>query len=362
MTKFTYGALALAAFSASAQAADTGWSGLDQEINNLSASLAAQDMAKPTGAKVGGYIITSLDFGDGDDLGLADDLLGFTVRNARIQVTGDAGSDYSYKVSFDLAEGTSGLEAELKDAYVDWMITEGITGRMGRYKVPFMNSALISKSKLLFLDRTRVSDLLDFRDEGFMLRGQFEMVGFYLNVMNGSDSTLSELYYNARVTLNLMGEGVGKVEGAYGAGDETNLMLAGAFGDDTGLDNGVHFGVEAVLTAGPFSIAAEFADFDDDVALTGGGPIVGLTTGTAAGTSPYSATASFLFTEMYEVGVRYEDYDDSSETTGYGLVVNRYVQGHDIKWTLQWQHQDQDSPPGASDSADVFSLGLTVGF
>jgi hypothetical protein len=361
MTKFTYGALALAAFTASARAADNGWSGLDQEINNLSASLASQEMAKPTGAKVGGYIISSLDFGDGDDLGLPDDHLGFTLRNVRIQITGDAGSDYSYRVSFDLAEG-SGIEAELKDAYVDWKITDGITGRMGRYKVPFMNSGLISKAKLLFLDRTRNADALDFRDNGFMVRGQFEMVSFYLNVMNGSDAVLSELYYNARVTVNLMGEGVGKVEGAYGAGDETNLMLGAGYGDDSGLDNGGHWAIEAVLTAGPFSVAAELADFDDDANFGGGGPLVGLMTGATGGTTPYSATASFLFTEMYEVGVRYEDYDDSAETTGYGLVVNRYVQGHDIKWTLQWQHQDQDSPPGASDSADLFSLGLTVAF
>ena len=59
MKKFAYGALALAAVGAAGQATDSGWSGLDQEINSLSASLATQNA---TGPKVGGYIITALDY------------------------------------------------------------------------------------------------------------------------------------------------------------------------------------------------------------------------------------------------------------------------------------------------------------
>jgi hypothetical protein len=357
MKKFAYGALALAAVGAAGQAADNGWSGLDQEINSLSASLAAQTA---TGPKVGGYITAVIDYQEDplviDDNGtpsdptddtatIGDDELGVNFRNIRVEVKGDAGNDYSYKVSFDLAGGT----AELKDAYMDWKITDGIKGRLGRYKVPFVRSGLVSDSKLLFLQRTFIGEILGFRDAGAMVSGQFEMVNFYVNAMNGSDGTTKDVFYNGRVTFNLMGDGVGMVEGAYGAGDAMGLQIGAAYGDDTGLDNGAVWAAEASLTSGPFSVAAEIADFDDDWL------------GTSA--TPWDATASFMFTDMYEIGARYEDFDDDANSKGYGLVVNRYVQGHDIKWTLQWYHIDTDAEiSGEGLDTDQFSLGLTVAF
>lgn len=359
MKKFAYGALALAAVGAAGQATDTGWSGLDQEINSLSASLATQNT---TGPKVGGYIITALDYeadppgitgdlnGDGDTVdageGVAfegDDTLGWDFRNIRLQVSGDLGQDYSYKVSFDLADGT----AVLKDAYVDWKITDGIKGRWGQYKIPFVRSGLISKQKLLFLQRTAIGDRLGTRDLGFTVSGQFEMVNFWINAQNGVDGITKDMFYNARVTFDVMGDGVAMLEGAYGAGDAVGLVVGGAIGEDSGLDDGMIWAIEAALTSGPFSVAAEMADFDEDL----------------GDNTPWDATASFMFTDQYEVAFRYEDYDTSENETSYGIGVNRYVAGHDIKWTLQWMHLDTDEESGGIDfDRDQVSLGLTVGF
>ncbi len=351
MNKFAHGALLLAALGSAAGATDTGWSGLDQEINSLSASLAAQNA--PAGPKVGGFIITSLDYVDQDDAGTPEDVLGFSFRAVRVEVRGDAGNDYSYKVSFDLGDDVEdddgdsvGNVASLKDAYVDWKITDGMKGRIGRYKVPFVRSYLVSRQKLLFLERTHIGDAISSlvgRQLGVSVSGQFEMVNFAVNAQNGSDDILKDMFYNVRVTVDVMGDGVGMVEGAYGAGDAMGLQVGGAVGDDSALDNGVVWALEAALTSGPFSVHGEIADFDDQV----------------GDATPWDFTASFMFTDMYELAVRYEDWDDSDETTAIGAAVNRYVQGHDIKWTLQWLHVDVD----ATDStADVFSLGLTVGF
>ena len=55
MNKFVHSAIALTAVSASAFATDNGWVSLDQEINNLNASLSAQNA---TGPKVGGFLRT----------------------------------------------------------------------------------------------------------------------------------------------------------------------------------------------------------------------------------------------------------------------------------------------------------------
>ncbi len=356
MKKFAYGAIALAAVGAAGQATDTGWSGLDQEINSLSASLATQN---PTGPKVGGYIITSLDYeknpptavdlnddGDTADAGEVfegDDVFGWSFRRVRAQVTGDLGHDYSYKLSFDLASGT----AEIRDAYVDWKITDGIKGRWGRYKVPFVRSGLISSQKLLFLERTNIGNRLGFRDLGVSVSGQFEQVNFWVNAQNGTDGVTKDLFYNARVTFDVMGDGVAQIEGAYGAGDALGLTVGGAVGDDSGLDNGVVWALEAALTSGPFSLAAEIADFDSDI----------------GDNTPWDATASFLFTEMYEVAFRYEDLDTSDNDVVYALGVNRYVAGHDIKWTLEYRRLDTDrEEQGVAFDRDQVSLGLTVGF
>jgi hypothetical protein len=363
LAQLAYVALALAAVGAAGRASDLGWSGLDQEIHSLSASLAAQDT---TGPKVSGYIVTALDFqpdppgitgdlnGDGDTTdageGVAfegEDILGWDFRTIRMDVSGDLGHDYSYKVTFDLANGT----AALFDAYVDWKITDGIKGRWGRYKVPFLRSALILEYNLLFLQRTSIGSQFAFRDLGVMVSGQFEMVSFFVNAMNGGitggDGIEKDMFYNARVTVNVMGEGVGLQEGAYGVGDAVGLQLGAAIGDDNGLDNGLVWAVEAALTSGPLAVTAEIADFDEDL----------------GNSTPWDAMVSFLFGEMHEVAVRYEDADDANDTTAYGLAANHYISGHHIKWILQWYHTDTDLSSGGVDfDTDEFSLGLTVRF
>ncbi len=359
MKKLAYVAFALAAVGAAGQASDLGWSGLDQEINSLSANLAAQNT---TGPKVSGWIITALDFeqdppsitgdlnGDGDTTdageGVAsegEDILGWDFRIVRLQVTGDLGHDYSYKVSFELSGGT----ADLRDAYVDWKITDGIKGRWGRYKVPFVRSGLINEYQLLFLQRTNIGSMLSFRDLGIMVSGQFEKVNFFVNAMNGSDGVVKDMFYNARVTIDLMGEAVALQEGAYGAGDAMGLQLGAAIGDDSGIDNGLVWAVEAALTSGPLAVTAEMADFDEDI----------------GDNTPWDAMVSFMFSEMNELAVRYEDLDDSDNTTAYGVSLNRYISGHDIKWILQWYHTDTDLQSGGIDfDTDEFSLGLGVHF
>ncbi len=354
MNSFTFGALATVALCASAQATDTTWSGLDQEINSLSASLATQGAAGP---KVGGYIVTAFDYeadtpvlGDDPNTGVTelayvgDDTAGWDFRFVRVEVKGDLGHDYSYKVSFDLASGS----AEIKDAFVDWKITDGIIGRWGRYKVPFARSALVSDTKLLFLQRTAIADSLNFRDLGASVNGQFEMVRFWINAQNGSDGVVKDMFVNARVTMDIMGEGVALVEGAYGAGDAIGMSIGGAIGDDTGLDNGLRWVIEGAFASGPFSLAAEMADFDVDV----------------GDNTPWDATVSFLFTEQYEVAGRYEDFDDGVDnTTATTFGLNRYVAGHDIKWTLQYRRIDTDTEvAGITFDRDQVAVGLTVAF
>jgi phosphate-selective porin len=367
MKKFAYGAFALTAVGAVGQATETGWSGLDQEISSLSATLAAQNA--PTGPKVTGYLITALDYesdtlevDDANDNGVidsgevaeGDDTLGWNFRNVRIGAAGDLGQDYFFRINFELRDGS----AELRDAYVDWKITDGIKGRWGRYKVPFARTALTPKTKLLFLERTLIGQAFNFRDLGIMVSGQFEMVNFWVNAQNGSDSAIKDMFYNGRVTFDVMGDGVAAVEGSYGAGDPLALSVGLAAGEDSGADDSFVWILEAALTSGPFSVSGEIADFDE-----GSGLYITPFTTTLGDVTPWSITGSFAFTEEYEIAGRFQNVDDEDDTVVYGVSVNRYVSGHDIKWTLQYVRTDTDAEVDAIElDRDQVALGLTVAF
>ena len=135
-------------------------------------------------------------------------------------------------------------------------------------------------------------------------------------------------------------------EGAYSAGEETNLMLGVAFSDDGSLDNGTIITGEAYLATGPFSLSGEVADFDSDFALFGD-------------STPWAATGSFMITEAYEIGLRYQDLDDTENTNLISGVLAWYHDDWNTKWQLQYSTADSDND--ALDS-DVISLGLAVSF
>jgi hypothetical protein len=371
MKKLVYSALALTLVSVPGFAKDNEWSSLDQEINNLSSSLSAQNTAGP---KISGYIRTSFRYATDEDAlfdGPPNDEKesGFKLDQVRIAISGDVGQDYSYKVSFDLGgdPGTSGNLAKLKDAYVTWKMADNVKGTMGQFKKPFLRSALISRMNLLFQERTAIAGLFDFREPGIMFSGNFDTIEWWIAGQNGIDGKNDDYNYTARLVANLMGAGVGKVEGAYGAGDATNLTVGIAFQDDQEMDDGQAIAVEAALTAGPFSVAAEVVDFDkgtSDSWLGKGGSDLHYGSSNSwvsndpADTTPWDATVTYMFTDMYEAAVRYEDSDNSDDMTAWTIGINPYVKGHHIKCTIQLLHTDSDD---RTQELDEWTLGLTVG-
>ena len=354
MNKLVYSALALTLVSAPGIASENEWSSLDQEIESLSSSLSTQNA---TGPKINGWVISSFrhssDIDADPDPANEEDQSGFFLESVRVEISGDAGSDYSYKVSFELSEGV----LTLRDAYATFKIADAVNGRMGNFKQPFLRSALISDNRLLFLDRTILGGLFATRDLGLMFFGSFDTLDWYIAAQNGVDGVADEFLFTGRLAVNLMGSGTGQVEGAYGAGDESNLSVAAAIADDGGIEDGLHWAIEAAFAQGPFSVAGELVDFDDGDGVTGG--FFGAGDGLADST-PWDVTASYMFTDMYELAVRYQDLDDSDDSRVLGAVINRYVQGHDINWLLQYQKFETDA--AGADDVDEFGLGLAVSF
>jgi hypothetical protein len=321
--------VALGALSAPSFA--TEWANLDQEINNLNASLQAQAQ---TGPKLNGWVRSRwTDVSDADQQG-------FKFDSLRIELQGDAGSGYAYKVSFDMSNGT----ALLRDAYATFKLGEVVTGKMGQFKTAFNRDSLTSDAKLLFLDRSNIggNGLWNTRTLGLEFYGQYEKLGWTLSAQNGDDGLADEYKFSARVYADVMGKQA-KNEGAYGAAEGTNLFLAAAWLDDGSFDDGDAVTVEASLTMSGFAAAAQMVDLGADV----------------GDATPWDAYVSYLFMPQWEGAIRYEDRDDADNTTDISLAVNYYVSGHDIKWTVQYDTFDSD------DSAlelDALSLGLAVSF
>lgn len=377
MRKLVYSAVALTLVSVPGFASENEWSSLDQEINNLSSSLSAQNAPGP---KIGGFIRTSFRYSSDEDALFdgppnTESESGFKLDKVRIEITGDAGQDYSYKVSFDFG-GNPGPNngAQLKDAYVTWKVADNVKGTMGLFTKPVLRSSLISDKNLLFTERTALGGFFRPRDTGLMFSGNFETIEWSVAGQNGIDGKNDDYNYAARIAANLMGSGVGKVEGAYGAGQETNLMVGVAWADDKELDNGTVIGADAALTSGPFSISAEAVKFDDGDAANafpakdGDGmhwgssnSFVGIN---PSGNTSWDITASYMFTEQYEGAIRFEEgkSDDvggsDPSVQAISAAVNRYVQGHDIKWTLQWLDTNSDV---SSNEITEWTVGLTVG-
>jgi hypothetical protein len=370
MKLFAYGALAWALCGLPALATDpalvtdNGWTSLDKEIDSLAASLAS---AEPSGPTIGGYLITSFRH-SGDDYftggGGAPDQSGFQLDSVRLDVSGDVSDDYGYKVSFELSssngEGHGASPngaATLRDAYVNWRIAEGVKGRMGRFKEAVVSSGMVSEQYLFFLDRTAIGDAFKVRDLGLMVLGNWDILAVWLSFQDGLDGQADEYKYTVRAQVDVIGKSRSKItEGAYGNGENTTLMFAAAFQDDTFLDDGMVIVAEAALGLGPVWIAAEVADIDEGTAGVFGRTLY---VNDAADTTPWDATATFAITPEWEVGARYEDNDDVDDTMAYRFGVAYYVHGHDIKWQATWGHIDTDNAVGDSDQA---SVGLTLGF
>jgi len=380
MNKLVYSALALTLVSVPGFASENEWSSLDQELNNLSSSLSAPT----TGPKIGGWIISSFRWdkdqtvppnpsGPGLDPITPHYQAGFQLDTVRVEISGDAGNDYGYKISFDFASqaapGASITTATLKDAYATFKIGDQVTGKVGNFKQPFLRSALVADNRLLFLERTGLGRIFAVRQLGIGFNGAFDTVSWWAAYQNGGDAQGYRGVMTGRFAANLMGNGVGGNEGAYGGGDDTNLTVAGSAAYDNSTASGLMLAGSVDVSHGPFSLSGEVVNFDKgtDTGATSSfptgttgstrDPLLGLST--AADTTPWDVTASFMFTEQYEVAARYQDADDPNNTSEWSFVLNSYVQGHDIKWQAEYNHIKTDSAVG---DRDQIGVGLAVSF
>jgi hypothetical protein len=363
MNNFVFTALATTLVGATSFASDTAWPELESELAALNNAPLTQDAGGPY---VNGWLIGALTYNSDSeyDLNTNNDAQGFGVVGARMNVSGSVGSNYGYKIGFDFTDtgeqwiggpGVAG-DAGLTDAYATFEIAEGVSGKMGAFRTPFLRSSLVDRNDTLFLNRSYLGGLNAGRDAGIALNGAFNRVNWQIAVQNGNDGTGEGWAYTGRVDMDVMGTS-SNVEGGYNAAEGTNLNIGLAFSDDTSDDYTIpatpasrdaqRLALDATLTMSGFTLFAEMVDNDTSV----------------GDNSPYSIGAAYLFGENYEAALRWDDYDTNDNDTRYTIGVNRYINGHDAKWQLAYSGGGTDRT-GSNDPQEdsVLTIGLALGF
>ncbi len=319
-------------------AAGSDWTALDREVEALSSSLAPQG----GGVAIGGYL--DLLYTNNSDT----DTSQFGGNNARIGFSAES-SGYGVTIGTQWAGGLGAIT----DAYATSELG-GMNLTAGFFKAPAGASGGRAERDGFFQDRSAIGSNFAGRDSGAMLGGGSGNLNWAVAIQNGDDLAASDDYQTTvHVGFAVMGAG-SSVEGCYGAADGMGLVIGASMVDDDGAADSSTI-VDASLTSGTFSFSAEFADMGGST--TGAGASAGAAS-TATGDSPMAITATYAIGSDWEIGLRHQDLDTAGGDTDLDIVANRYISGHDVKYTIGLSMPDNDADTGS----DTITIGLQIGF
>ena len=286
----------------------------ENEPASLSEFLLQED-----GPSIGGWFEASYD----DDGG------NFAVGRNRIHVGGDY-NDVAYVISIGYEDDSSTFG--LRDAYatVPWGSTHWT---FGQFRAPTTSGHLVDESKQFFMDRTGFGGG-GLRQTGLMGAGNFDSFGWAIALMddevNPADLTDDDEDLHARVSFDVIGAASSSSEGNYDTLGSTHLSIAAAI-DHGGSGDRTY--IEGTMSMGPFWAHVELVDTET--------------------TSPLTLAAAYAINTQWEIGMRTQDGDTAFNPTT-SVAVNRYISGHDCKWTVQF------ADGGQTDKR--LSAGFLVGF
>ena len=354
MKKLVFGACALTLTGGIAAANETDWSQLDQDVQALSASVQGLE---GTGLVIGGRIRAAYENSGDIAVNAMEDLGGFGLYNARLFATGTTANNIGYRFEYDFAGGTSTAggasgSGVLLDAYLDIPVGADISIRAGQFRGFVLNESQIDSGNLFFFDRSVNAAAFAGRTNGLAVAGDFDAFNWGVTVQNGSsgivgDSVGDDLFYAVRGGIALLGEGTQAMEGAFGASEEMEASAGVAYFNNDSFDDGDGFAVEAALASSQFSVQANLLSAPDDIgALAGNADFAERGTGLGAliigdGT-PWSLQGTFMLTQpnsdygAWEIGLRYQDLDDAANTDAIDVGANYYVDGHNMKYIINW--------------------------
>ncbi len=287
------------------------------------------------------------------------DYSAFAVDNARIYLDGNHGPA-AVRLSADFASGS----ATLLDAFARLVVTDGALLHVGQFRTPFLATAQVEANRNLFILPTRNSLFYRVRDEsrqGAMLSIEHGPLHWNVAAQNGFDLTLDDLLISSRLELDLVGEGMGDTEGAYGAPVEPRMTAGVAYSNDEAGDDGMATAADVAFSMARFYAQLEVVDYEADYTAldVAAGHILPTELDAGRGdTTPISLTCSHMLPgDDWEAGVRFEIFDDVLDRELLTLGANYYVSGHDAKLQVNFSTESSNG-----DDADLFGIGLTLSF
>lgn len=278
--------------------------------------------------QLGGLVQVQGESGEKPDSRFSDSNERVFLRRARVNLTGHFVEEFNVRAEIELAgslANSSGLRAQMTDAYVNWNRFDAANVRVGQFKTPFGFEQLYADPQLYTAERSLVSDrLTPGRQIGAQLGGFFglERVNYAVGVFNGNGTNTNfndndRFMTAARVSVlpfsgRLFDQPARWSVGADGFTTRDNNVNA-----FTGRRRGE--GIDTQFSIGPFELWAERlrTNFDPDK---------GAATRSAGA---YGQLAYYVILDKLQLVARRETLD-STATNIFGF--NYYFKQHDVKF------------------------------
>lgn len=331
-----------AALLADGRSAD--WAGLEHEVERLARTLARGEDSGPRPT-----VQFQSVFRAGGGARFADEL-GFEIEQLKFGFVGQVGR-FEYKLRTQNKRGPS----ELSTTYVRTQVAPGARLSVGYEKVALLWSSLVSRSRVLFNERSRQGGIWNGRDFGLRLFGEVGPARGYVAVQNGGDGVGRDLLLSGRLEATLLGQGPLLREGSPGSGAPLQLLLGAGLADEGSLDDGRVVALDAACVAGPVFAQVEWLDYGRD--FTAGSVVAGGARKAAgsAGTRPVDATLAWRWSPRWEAAGRFEWLGDADGTWAVLVGLNRHLSARRLKVQMDALHQESGD---ATRRGDRLTLGI----
>ena len=329
----------------------------------------------------------------------------FRVRRARINLTGDFGENFDFKIEggFEQSNGISSNRTAFSgtDIFINWHKFPEANIKAGQYKAPFGLEELTSDTKLFTIERSLPSDAITpDRQIGVQIWGkpltnlwpqEKDLVTYYAGIFNGNGTDITVNDNNnfmsvARLELlpwqgKMLGQdsslklGADILNSRDNSGvniSPTGNLLVNADGSLTpytlpSADERTAWSLDAWLNIGPFDLIGEYLSEDVDGRTVGGQPPA------FADFNPsgwYVQGSYFIIPGKLQAVVKWEAFNpdqvanDNIHSITAGL--NYYIHGDSMKIMGDYVHTWSDfhaaNPQFGDDEFDEFLVRLQVMF
>jgi hypothetical protein len=268
----------------------------------------------------------------------SDRLRGMSITAARLWVDAEVeGWQLRMGLRGEQHSGLSylGLVGEVDDLRMFEVVAkrefnEHVNLQIGRLRAPFVQSALYEDNQLMFFERTYQGEDWDGFSNGATLNVRVGDLEAFLGVQNGIDNFGDSVALTGRGLWHVTGDrgGMQINEGPFDAPEELAVTLGAAAYYDTETDDVSAQALEAYASWRPVYFAAELVDKGEGL-----GDLYS-----------WGVTAAVLLGDSFSLQGRVENFDRDDGTDVYRIGFTHYLEGHDIKWHLEFADAESNAP------------------